>query len=90
MYSLQPIIATILAIPQILVFGWIISNFSFSLALAGVGLVSFLGVLLIRHGLKHPKPAVEGETWGSEEIKEEHGSDEYTKVEQLASSTVEE
>jgi MFS family permease len=93
MYSLQPTIATLLAIPQILVFGWIISDFSFSIALAGVGLVSLLGVILIRHGLSHPKPVVEGETWGTkqtqdEEIEEEQ--EELDRVEQLAVSSLDE
>jgi MFS family permease len=90
MYSLQPTIATLLAIPQILVFGWIISDFSFSLALAGVGLISLLGVLLVRHGLSHTKPIVEGETWGAKESIEEKATDEFTRGEQLATSTVEE
>ena len=95
MYSLQPTIATLLAIPQILVFGWIISNFSFSLALAGVGLVSLLGVLLIRHGLSYTKPVVEGETWGATEpIVEmdvtEGTTEEYERVEPLTTSTMEE
>jgi hypothetical protein len=95
MYSLQPTIATLLAIPQILVFGWIISDFSFSLALAGVGLVSLLGVLLIRHGLSHPKPVVEGETWGAAETKEETDvseviTEEIERVEPLTTSTLEE
>ena len=96
MYSLQPTIASLLAIPQILVFGWIISDFSFSLALAGVGLVSLLGVLLIRHGLSHTKPIVEGETWGvvqtPEELQtqDEENQEEFDRVEQLSISTVEE
>jgi MFS family permease len=90
MYSLQPTIATLLAIPQILVFGWIISDFSFSLALAGVGLVSLLGVLLIRHGLSHTKPVVKGETWGVEETREEIVSEDYENIEQLTTSTTDE
>jgi MFS family permease len=90
MYSLQPTVATLLAIPQIVLFGWCISEFSFSLALAGVGIISLLGAILIRHGLNHPKPAADGETWSKPEVKEEGISEDHERVEKLTTSSVDE
>ncbi len=90
MYSLQPTISTLLAIPQILVFGWIIADFSFSVALAGVGMISLFGALMIRHGLSYPKPVVEDETWSVSETIDESVIDDQERVERLSSSEVEE
>jgi MFS family permease len=64
MYSLFPTIATIFAIPQIALFGWLITLIGFPLTLASCGVVSLLGVLMIVHGFKHDVPKIEETTWG--------------------------
>ncbi|TFF91369.1 MFS transporter [Candidatus Thorarchaeota archaeon] len=56
MYSLSPTIATIIAIPQIALFGWLIPLAGFPLTMALCGLISLLGVMMIRKGLSYPKP----------------------------------
>jgi MFS family permease len=65
MYSLTPTIAMLFAIPQIALFGWLITIIGFPLTLIGCGAVSLIGVILISHGLKQPTPIPEGETWAS-------------------------
>ncbi|MFW9909512.1 MAG: MFS transporter [Candidatus Thorarchaeota archaeon] len=57
MYSLQPTIAMIFAIPQIALFGWLIPIAGFPLTLVVVGIISFFGVQIIRKGLSQPKPS---------------------------------
>ncbi|MHA1771662.1 MAG: MFS transporter [Candidatus Thorarchaeota archaeon] len=57
-YSLTPTIATILAIPQIALFGWLIPVAGFPLTMALCGMISLVGVLMIHSGLKHPIPTV--------------------------------
>ncbi|MFX0053563.1 MAG: MFS transporter [Promethearchaeota archaeon] len=80
MYSLSPTIATIFALPQIWFFGWLIPTIGFPLTLLLCGMVSLIGVLLIRKGLHQPKPVLEEEAWSNsqpeaqeviEEIEEE-------------------
>ncbi|MBN2229307.1 MAG: MFS transporter [Candidatus Thorarchaeota archaeon] len=56
MYSLSPTIATILAMPQIAFFGWLIPTAGFSLTMTLCAAISILGVLMIAKGLSHPKP----------------------------------
>jgi len=58
MYSLQPAIATILAMPQIALFGWLTNLWGFPLTLISCGLVSLVGVLMIKEGMKYPRPVV--------------------------------
>jgi MFS family permease len=58
MYSLQPAIATILAMPQIALFGWLTNLWGFPLTLVSCGLVSLAGVLMIKKGMKYPLPVV--------------------------------
>jgi hypothetical protein len=65
MYSLSPTIATIFALPQIWFFGWLIPTIGFPLTLMLCGLVSLVGVLLIRKGLHQPKPVLEEEVWSN-------------------------
>jgi hypothetical protein len=65
MYSLFPTLATIFAIPQIAVFGWLITIIGFPLTLASCGVISFLGVVLIIHGFRHDAPEPDGETWAN-------------------------
>ena len=62
-YSLIPTIAIIFAIPQIALFGMLVPMYGFPLTLTGIAIVSFVGVLLIRHGLAQPKPVPTEETW---------------------------
>ena len=65
MYSLFPTVATLFAIPQIAIFGWLITIIGFPLTLAACGVVSFLGVMLIIHGFRHEPPEPDGETWAN-------------------------
>lgn len=68
-YSLIPTVAMILALPQIVIVGFVIQYIGFLYALAMCGLVSLLGVLMIRKGLSYPVPTPEEETWAT--LKEE-------------------
>ncbi len=54
-YSLFPTVVLLLSIPQIAVFGWLISV-SIPLTLILIGMISTVGCLLIRKGLQHPHP----------------------------------
>ena len=65
MYSLLPTIATVFAIPQIALFGWLITLIGFPLTLASCGVVSLIGVVLIVHGFRHEVPKAEEATWSS-------------------------
>ncbi|MGY5873542.1 MAG: MFS transporter [Candidatus Thorarchaeota archaeon] len=65
MYSLAPTIATLFAIPQIALFGWLLTIIGFPLTLMSCGIVSMLGVLFIIHGFRHERPIIEEETWGN-------------------------
>jgi MFS family permease len=57
MYSLQPTIAMLFAMPQIAVFGWLIPIIGFPATLVSIGLINVVGVLIIRKGLHQQKPA---------------------------------
>ncbi|MFW9977369.1 MAG: MFS transporter [Candidatus Thorarchaeota archaeon] len=57
MYSLQPTVMMLFAIPQIGIFGWLIPIIGFPLTLVIVGLVNLLGVAIIKKGLDQPKPS---------------------------------
>ncbi|UCE11419.1 MAG: MFS transporter [Candidatus Thorarchaeota archaeon] len=57
-YSLSPTIMILFAMPQIAVFGWLIPIAGFPATLATIGTISLIGVLIIRHGLDQPRPAV--------------------------------
>ena len=57
MYSLQPTIAMIFAMPQIAIFGWLIPIIGFPVTLVSIGLINVIGVVIIRKGLHQPKPA---------------------------------
>ncbi len=65
MYSLSPTIATLFAIPQIALFGWLLTIIGFPLTLLSCGIVSALGVLLIIKGFKHERPILDEETWAN-------------------------
>jgi MFS family permease len=56
MYSLSPTIATLLAMPQIAFFGWLIPNAGFSITMTLCAFISLIGALMIAKGLSHPKP----------------------------------
>ncbi|MGY5858423.1 MAG: MFS transporter [Candidatus Thorarchaeota archaeon] len=89
MYSLAPTIATLFAIPQIALFGWLLTIIGFPLTLMSCGVVSAMGVLFIIHGFRHERPIIEGETWangnGDGTPKEEvEVVDELTEEEVLA------
>ena len=58
-YSLQPTILLLLAIPQIVFFGWFIPIFGFPLTLTGCAFVSLAGVLVIRYALSLDVPKCE-------------------------------
>jgi MFS family permease len=63
-YSLMPTVAMILALPQIVVVGFVIQYLSFPVALVLCALISFVGVLMIHRGLSYPIPEPDEETWG--------------------------
>lgn len=65
MYSLSPTLATLFAIPQIALFGWLLTVIGFPMTLASCGIVSLAGVLLIVHGFRHEAPKLEEETWSN-------------------------
>lgn len=65
MYSLFPTLATLFAIPQIALFGWLITIIGFPLTLASCGVISFTGVILIIHGFRHEAPEPDGEAWAN-------------------------
>ncbi|MFW9887573.1 MAG: hypothetical protein ACFFER_05285 [Candidatus Thorarchaeota archaeon] len=67
MYSPSPTIATIFALSQIWFFGWLISTMGFPLTLLLCGLVSLIGVLLIRKGHHQQRPILEQETWANDQ-----------------------
>jgi len=71
MYSLSPTIATLFAIPQIALFGWLLTIIGFPLTLMSCGIVSAVGVLLIIKGFKHERPVIDEETWGNGTPKDE-------------------
>ena len=68
MYSLSPTIATIFAIPQIALFGWLITIIGFPLTLASCGVISLFGVILIVHGFRHEAPKLREATWSDSEV----------------------
>jgi hypothetical protein len=88
MYSLAPTIATLFAIPQIALFGWLLTIIGFPLTLMSCGIVSAMGVLLIVHGFRHDRPVIEEETWGNgngnETPKEEEALADLNEEEILA------
>ncbi len=55
-YSLFPTMLTLLSIPQIAFFGWLISVAPISLTLILTGVISTIGVLLINQAFQHPRP----------------------------------
>jgi MFS family permease len=55
-YSLFPTITTLLCIPQIAFFSWLISVAPISLTLILTGVISTIGVLLINQAFQHPRP----------------------------------
>ncbi len=67
MYSLSPTIATLFAIPQIAIFGWIVAipGIGFPLTLALCGIISLVGVILIRKGFQYEPPEIDEETWAN-------------------------
>ncbi|MGD9396152.1 MAG: MFS transporter [Candidatus Thorarchaeota archaeon] len=65
MYSLFPTLATLFAIPQIALFGWLITIIGFPLTLASCGVISFAGVMLIIHGFRHEAPELDEDAWAN-------------------------
>ncbi len=57
-YSLSPTLTTIITIPQIALFGWMIPNMGFPLTMAICGLIALAGVIMIRIGLASPRPVL--------------------------------
>jgi hypothetical protein len=83
MYSLFPTIATLFAIPQIGLFGWLLTIIGFPLTLMSCGVVSAIGVLLIVHGFKHERPIIE-DAWSDNGTKATESTDVLTEEELLA------
>ncbi|MGY5854260.1 MAG: MFS transporter [Candidatus Thorarchaeota archaeon] len=90
MYSLSPTIATLFAIPQIAIFSWLIPLAGFPITLAGVGLISLCGVVVIRHGLNQPKPVIDKETGETITETEAPPVEETDEVEETMSPAVRE
>jgi MFS family permease len=86
MYSLLPTIATVFAIPQIALFGWLITLIGFPLTLASCGMVSLVGVLMIVHGFRHEVPKTEEATWSEIKPEVELTSDVLTELEVAVNS----
>ena len=86
-YSLQPTILMLFAIPQIAVFGWFIPMFGFPATLVCVGCISLCGVFVLRHGLNQPRNII-----STHESRELHISDKETEEDfeetRLASSDI--
>ena len=80
-YSLIPTVAMILALPQIVIIGYVIQYLGFPVALAICSLTSFVGVLMIRKGLSYPVPTSEEETWGAKEEEPPIGFEDLTQPE---------
>lgn len=74
-YSLFPTLMLLFSMPQITLFGWVITEYGVPLALILCSLISFVGVLLMRRGLSYPIPTEE-ESVESEVAEEEIVSDE--------------
>jgi len=82
---LDQTIATLFAIPQIALFGWLLTIIGFPLTLMSCGVVSALGVAFIIHGFKHDRPIIDEETWGNGTPKEEvPAADDLTEEEVLS------
>ncbi len=75
-YSLMPTVAMILALPQIVIVGFVIQYLSFPVALVMCATLSFVGVLMIHRGLSHPIPIPEEETWGAQKEESQIGFEE--------------
>ena len=67
-YSLIPTVALLFAIPQIILIGFILQYFGFSISLVILAIFSLLGVILIRKGLSHPIPIPEEVNWKSNDV----------------------
>ncbi len=72
MYSLQPTIMILFAIPQIGIFGWIIPIIGFPLTLLIIGLVNLVGVVIIKIGLDQPKPTKREKAYQMTEVSVEY------------------
>ncbi len=64
MYSLQPTVAMIFAMPQIGLFGWLIPIIGFPATLVMIGLINIIAVAIIRKGLNKPKPSERAAQYG--------------------------
>ena len=58
-YSLQPTLTLILAIPFVVLFGWLLPLSGFPLTFSLMSLVALVGTLLIVAGFKQPVPKAE-------------------------------
>ncbi len=54
LYSLQPTLVMIMAIPLVLAFGWILPAFGFSVTFMLLSLIGLLGYLLLKRGFSYP------------------------------------
>jgi sugar phosphate permease len=58
-YSLSPTVATLFAIPQIAILGYVLQYIGFPITLSLIGMIALCGVLLIRKGFSYPIPITE-------------------------------
>ncbi|MHA2142814.1 MAG: MFS transporter [Candidatus Thorarchaeota archaeon] len=54
LYSLQPTLVMIIAIPLVLAFGWILPAFGFSVTFMLLSLIGLLGYLILKRGFSYP------------------------------------
>jgi len=54
LYSLQPTLVMMIAIPLVLAFGWILPAFGFSVTFMLLSLIGLLGYLLLKRGFSYP------------------------------------
>jgi hypothetical protein len=54
MYSLQPTLVMMIAIPLVIAFGWILPAFGFSVTFMLLSLIGLLGYLLLKRGFSYP------------------------------------
>ena len=71
----------LLALPQIVIVGFVIQYIGFPFALMMCGFVSLIGVLMIRKGLSYPVPTSEEETWGAPKEEPPVGFEDLTQPE---------
>jgi len=77
-YSLQPTLTLLLAMPFVALFGWLLPQSGFPLVFSLMAIVALVGTLMIVAGFKNPIPKVESITPATEEAIDVVGEMEAT------------